>query len=239
MRSNWKLLRPWVRALKPARKKLIFGFVFSMLAAFSGIALLALSGWFITASAFAGVLGAGLFVNIYTPGAGIRLFALTRTVGRYFERIIQHDAVLKIQTLWRVKLFKLLTQRDIRWLHGQRTSLLIHRITHNLEVLDLLWLRFITPIATAVLLSLAVVLFIAIWAPWLALGVASTLLLQSVFTIVIPARNSQRLAKIEQQADEVNRQMALDFLEGLPELAVWELDGYYQQRLIKQYKEYA
>src|SRR5690554_3141370 len=106
MKHNWQQLKPWFKALKPARRKLAFGLFFSLLAAFSGVGLLALSGWFITASAFAGILGTGLLVNIYTPGAGIRLFAVTRTVGRYLERLVQHDAVLKVQTLWRVKLFK-------------------------------------------------------------------------------------------------------------------------------------
>ncbi|RUO43999.1 thiol reductant ABC exporter subunit CydC [Aliidiomarina taiwanensis] len=236
MKHSWQLLKPWLQALQPARKKLVLGFLFSLLAAFSGIGLLALSGWFITASAFAGVLGFGVLVNIYTPGAGIRLFAVTRTVGRYLERLIQHDAVLKIQTLWRVKLFSQLSQRDVRWLHGQQTSLLIHRLTRNLDVLDMLWLRFLTPLASAVLLTSAVVIFVAIWTPMLALGLVFLLLLIGLFGVVLPLRVSLRYAQKEQHADEMTRHIALDFVDGLPELVAWGLGQQYQERLLAQQK---
>lgn len=239
MKASWLLLKPWLGALKPARNKLVLGFIFSLLAAFSGIGLLALSGWFITASAFAGVLGLGLLVNIYTPGAGIRLFAVTRTVGRYFERLVQHDAVLKIQTLWRVKLFKQLSQRDVRWLHGQQTSLLIHRLTRNLDVLDLLWLRFITPLTSAALLTTAVLLFIAIWAPMLALGAMFIVLLIGLVGVVLPLRLSAQFSQQEQQADETTRRLALDFVDGLPELVAWGLGEEYQRQLLTQHKLFA
>src|SRR5690606_20221471 len=55
------------------------------LALFSGIALLALSGWFITAAALAG-MATGYMLDVFRPAAIIRLLALTRTLGRYGER---------------------------------------------------------------------------------------------------------------------------------------------------------
>lgn len=231
---NWSQLKPWFKALKPARRKLAMGVGFSLLAALSGVGLLALSGWFITASAFSGILAMGLMVNIYTPGAGIRLFAVTRTVGRYLERLVQHDAVLKVQTIWRVKLFQGLIQRDVRWLHGQQTSLLIHRLTHNLNVLDLLWLRFVTPIATAGVISLAVVGFIALWSGGLALLVL--LFLVTIFALAVPQtmRVSVRFAQIENQTEEQFRQQALDYVEGLAELTAWGLSPTYRSQLMQQ-----
>src|SRR5690554_2703241 len=227
MKHNWQHIKPWFKALKPARSKLALGLIFSLLAALSGVGLLALSGWFITASAFAGILATGLMINIYIPGAGIRLFAVTRTVGRYLERLVQHDAVLKVQTIWRVKLFQGLTKRDIRWLHSQQTSLLIHRLTHNLTVLDLLWLRFVTPIISALVISLAVVVFIAIWSgvlAFIALG-----FLVAIFTLAVlqGMRVSLRFADHENKAEEQFRQTALDYIEGLPEVTAWGLGESY------------
>ncbi|HLV48944.1 MAG TPA: ATP-binding cassette domain-containing protein [Aliidiomarina sp.] len=234
MKHNWQQLKPWFKALKPARRKLAFGLFFSLLAAFSGVGLLALSGWFITASAFAGILGTGLLVNIYTPGAGIRLFAVTRTVGRYLERLVQHDAVLKVQTLWRVKLFKGLTERDIRWLHGQQTSLLIHRLTRNLNVLDLLWLRFVTPLVTASLISFSVVLFIAIWSGALAILVLLFLLVIFSLSVFQTMRISVRFATTENEAEEQFRRDALDYVEGLAEITAWGLGAKYRSQLMAQ-----
>lgn len=231
---NWSQLKPWFKALKPARRKLAMGVGFSLLAALSGVGLLALSGWFITASAFSGILAMGLMVNIYTPGAGIRLFAVTRTVGRYLERLVQHDAVLNVQTIWRVKLFQGLTQRDVRWLHSQQTSLLIHRLTHNLNVLDLLWLRFVTPIVTASIISLAVVGFIALWSSILALLVLVFLVVIFALAVAQTMRVSVRFAQIENQTEEQFRQQALDYVEGLAELTAWGLGPTYRSQLMQQ-----
>lgn len=238
MKHNWQHIKPWLKALKPARSKLALGLAFSLLAALSGVGLLALSGWFITASAFAGILATGLMINIYPPGAGIRLFAVTRTVGRYLERLVQHDAVLKVQTIWRVKLFQGLTKRDIRWLHSQQTSLLIHRLTHNLTVLDLLWLRFVTPIASALVISLAVVGFIGIWSGVLALIALGFLVAIFALAVLQSMRVSLRFADHENTAEEQFRQTALDYIEGLPEVTAWGLGESYRRQLLQLNEAY-
>ena len=63
----------------------------------SAIGLLALSGWFISAAAYAGltVATAQLF-NFFHPGIGVRLFAIGRTLARYTERIVTHDVTFRI-----------------------------------------------------------------------------------------------------------------------------------------------
>ncbi len=60
----------------------------------SAMGLLALSGWFITAAALAGLALAGAHgsLDIFVPAALIRFFALARTAGRYTERLASHDA---------------------------------------------------------------------------------------------------------------------------------------------------
>src|SRR5690606_41715014 len=63
------------------------------LALFSALALLALSGWFITAAALAG-MATGYLLDGFRPAAILRLLALTRTLGRYGERLASHQAAL-------------------------------------------------------------------------------------------------------------------------------------------------
>jgi len=74
----------------------------------SGVGLLALSGWFITATAVTGMLmaaGIAATLEIYIPGGGIRAFAVTRTAARYFERIFNHDSVLRLLRDLRAQVF--------------------------------------------------------------------------------------------------------------------------------------
>jgi len=53
-------------------------------------------------------------LNLYVPGSGIRFFALSRTVSRYFERLFNHDTVLRLLADLRVRLFQSLVRLDER-----------------------------------------------------------------------------------------------------------------------------
>ncbi|MCT2399956.1 amino acid ABC transporter ATP-binding/permease protein [Novosphingobium mangrovi (ex Huang et al. 2023)] len=66
----------------------------AMLAAVAGVGLLAVSGWFLTGAAIAGASGiaAARGFNYLLPSAGIRAFAVIRTLGRYGERLFSHRA---------------------------------------------------------------------------------------------------------------------------------------------------
>ena len=71
------------------------GAALAVLTVAMGIGLLGLSGWFITATALAGLQAATAIVfDVFMPSAGIRLLALGRTFSRYGERIVTHDATL-------------------------------------------------------------------------------------------------------------------------------------------------
>ena len=69
----------------------------------AAVALLGVSGWFIAASAAAGVAGIAVAqsFNYMLPSAMIRLLAIARTASRYGERLTGHDAALR--TLARVR----------------------------------------------------------------------------------------------------------------------------------------
>src|SRR5690606_24078482 len=87
-------LRP-VLALLFSGNRLVLGAgaLLAALSALAAFALLGLSGWFITATAIAG-LSAALAFDVFTPSAGIRFLALVRTAARYGERLTTHDATL-------------------------------------------------------------------------------------------------------------------------------------------------
>jgi len=76
---------------------MVLGTLSGILAVASAVGLLALSGGFISAAAYAGltVATAQLF-NCFHPALGVRFFAIGRTLARYVERIVSHDATFRI-----------------------------------------------------------------------------------------------------------------------------------------------
>lgn len=69
-----------------------------------GAALLGLAGWFIAASAVAGLAVASTFSFLF-PSAAVHALAWARTLSRYGERITTHQATLDLVASLRTSLF--------------------------------------------------------------------------------------------------------------------------------------
>ncbi len=88
--------------------RLLIAAVTAALVSAAAVLLLGVSGWFITASALAGLAGsaAAYSFNFMIPSALIRFLAIVRTGSRYGERVTGHDAALKALAALRPQLFE-------------------------------------------------------------------------------------------------------------------------------------
>ena len=153
------------RLLSRHRGWLLLALALMLISLLAGTVLLALSGWFISASALAGLgLLAGL--NIFTPGAGIRLAAISRTLARYGERLASHAATLRLLTELRLDLFRRLLKLDAAQLDRLGRSDTLNRLTSDVDALNPLFSGLIGPSLAALLLSLALVLAASLLAPF-------------------------------------------------------------------------
>ncbi|XLP07362.1 amino acid ABC transporter ATP-binding/permease protein [Alteromonas marina] len=152
---------------KNERKRLLIGLFWSFFTMLSGVGLLALSGWLITATALAGIaIGAGLIVKLdmYMPGSGIRYFALSRTIGRYIERLYNHDTILRLIATYRVTIFNALSHRPLHDVRQTSDSEWLSRLTSDLDALDSILIRYTIPtLATGLLLGVISVFLCFIW----------------------------------------------------------------------------
>lgn len=140
----------------------------SLLPAAAGILLLGVSGWFITAAAIAGLTGA--FLNIFVPSALIRGLAILRTAGRYGERVLTHEATFRFLAQLRNQVFAGFSAGAKR---GQRSGLLLNRLTLDIAALDTVYLRLVVPTAIASVLATGLLWWWAgISVPALAAGIA-------------------------------------------------------------------
>ncbi|WP_194755468.1 amino acid ABC transporter ATP-binding/permease protein [Aliidiomarina indica] len=158
-RSERDIMAPWLAELQKHRRFTLPGMLLMLLTAIAGIALLAISGWFIVGAGITGALlaaGAWVYFDIYIAGAAIRVLALLRTVGRYGERVINHDAVLRLQQQWRVQVFTQIVRQPSRFVSQLRSADLSQRLTHDLSTLDALYLRIKAPSVVAIIMLIAV-----------------------------------------------------------------------------------
>ncbi|MFC4259079.1 thiol reductant ABC exporter subunit CydC [Marinobacter lacisalsi] len=212
-------LWPWFRLLSAHRRRLMIGGLLMFATILAGVGLLALSGWFITATALTGLLmaaGVNAHLNIYTPGGGIRFFALARTVSRYVERLYNHDTVLRLLADIRVVFFGRLAAAAPGTLGGRRAADWLNRLTRDIDTLDTLYLQLVAPPAMAVagLVILAVVL--ATVAPLMLWSLLPLLLLLPVLYLL--ALFTHGPGKRQGFGEEALRGRFVDAIEGMGEL---------------------
>ena len=118
----------FARLFASRRRWLAGGIGLTALTLLASVGLLSLSGWFISASAVAGATAAtAILFNFLQPGAGVRGFALTRTVSRYAERVVTHEATFRLLRDLRVWFFRSVIPIGPGALGGQRGGDLLAR----------------------------------------------------------------------------------------------------------------
>ncbi len=208
---------------------LVAGAVLILLSLAAGVALLALSGWFITASALAG-LGLIVALDIFTPGAGIRLAAVVRTVSRYLERLVTHEATFRLIADLRAAVFERLLTLDEFQHRGLRRGDTLNRLTADIDALDHLFLGVIGPTVAALLLTLCTAMLMGLFIdPWLAAVGALLLTLNPLLTELSRRRGLAASHELIETLPALRRE-ATAGLEGLAELTAFNRIEQQQRR---------
>ncbi|MCK8515749.1 thiol reductant ABC exporter subunit CydC [Methylonatrum kenyense] len=211
------------------------GLLLMLLAVLSGIGLLALSGWFVTATGLTGLLmaaGASVSLDIYRPGAGIRAFAVGRAVFRYGERLLNHEAVLRTLADLRLWVVNGLLPKRRQDLAQLRDGELLNRITTDVDTLDQLFLRLLAPSIVAALGLLAAGLLMAIWAPLTGFLIVVLLLAGSLCCIGWLIWRGHRPGTELAAAQSHFRQQLIASLNAMTELRFFDSDGRYGTALL-------
>ncbi len=163
---------------------LVSGIILSLITSMAAITLLSLSGWFITASAMAGLLsidGNVLAFNFMLPAAQIRALAIMRTLGRYAERLVTHEATFRVLAQIRSWFFQQLIPLVPGRLALMRSGDLLSRMTADIDALDALYLRLVAPVFVAILGVTAVTIVLATYAPIISIANGLILLVAAVY----------------------------------------------------------
>jgi thiol reductant ABC exporter CydC subunit len=187
-------MRMW-SAMRAERRRLLLAGFLGFLASASAVALLGTSGWLISfAAEMPPVLALGVAAVL------VRTFALTRSVFRYVERLVGHDAAFRGLTRLREDVYARLERLAPVGLSRFTRGDLLSRLVADVDTALDLPLRVVLPWAQAVAVSVGTVGFLL----WLnpASGLATAIAL-ALGLIVVPwlvarlaARAEERLAPL-------------------------------------------
>ncbi|MER6652482.1 thiol reductant ABC exporter subunit CydD [Streptomyces sp. NPDC000971] len=195
--------------------KLGLALLLGSLAVGSSVGLMAVSGWLISrASEQPPVL------YLMVAVTATRAFGMGRAVFRYAERLVSHDAVLRMLAELRVAVYRGLERVAPAGLRATRRGDLLSRLVSDVDALQDYWLRWLLPAGTALAVGTGAVAFTGWMLPEAGLVLAAGLLLAGVgvpWLTGICARRAERQLAPARSALAVR---VADLLGGTAELTV-------------------
>ncbi|MFK0684586.1 thiol reductant ABC exporter subunit CydC [Ochrobactrum sp. BD67] len=218
--NGFQSLQPILRLFFQTRgTALLAGIATATVTVLAGIALLGLSGWFITATAIAGLsIATAVVFDVFAPAAGIRLLAILRTGSRYLERLVTHDATLAILAALREKLFRSWARPNAANTLLKRPARLLFRLTADIDALDSLYLRVVVPVGAALATAFVAGIALGLMNPLFGLLVALVLLVAGLGLPLFAARRSEKSMRQRAKGTEALRARTVDLVAGQTEL---------------------
>ena len=224
-----RALLPFIRLFRFAKLPLILGLLLMILGLGSSMALLTVSGWFLAATAIAGL---GTLFNFFYPSASVRGLAIGRTVARYFEKLVTHDATFRILAKLRVQVFSKIIPLSPAVLNRYRNSDLLNRLVSDVDTLDSLYLRLLAPFFSAVFVITAMTIGLSFINVPLALGLGAFLLLLLIAIPTIFYRLGQQFGERLIQTRAAYRTQFLEFIQAQAELLLFNAEDRLKEKMV-------
>ena len=219
MSDIWRL----IRLLSPRRGWMLAGLGLATVTLLANFGLLAISGWFLAATAAAGLAGfaAQNAFNFFTPSAMVRFFATLRVGSRYAERLVTHEATFRLLADLRVWFYTRLEPLAPAVLQTQRAADLLNRIVTDIDTLNLFYLRVFVPVLTAIAAGLAMAAFFAFFSWPAALALILGLALNGMVAPMLTSRQGARPGAEINRLTAALRTEYVEALQGMGELLVF------------------
>ncbi|EIQ78212.1 MULTISPECIES: heme ABC transporter ATP-binding protein/permease CydC [unclassified Citrobacter] len=225
-----RALLPYLTLYKRHKWMLTLGIVLAIVTLLASIGLLTLSGWFLSASAVVGVTGIYSF-NYMLPAAGVRGAAITRTAGRYFERLVSHDATFRVLQHLRIYTFSKLLPLSPAGLARYGQGELLNRVVADVDTLDHLYLRVLSPLVGAFVVIVVVTLGLSVLDLTLAITLGGIMLLT---LFILPPLFYQAGKSAGQNLTHLRgqyRQQLTSWLQGQAELTLFGASERYRTQM--------
>jgi ATP-binding cassette subfamily C protein CydC len=184
------------------------GLAISLLAVASLVGLMTFSARTLATALAAGILVAPVL---------LRLLGLARTVLRYFERLVTHEATFRALADLRVWFFRGLARHSAGGLGFRRSGDVLSRLVNDVEALDGLYLRITVPGVAALILLAALPFLLAPYGFWLDAGVTLLFAAAAIMAPLAAAGQAMRGASLAAETASSLRVAVLDLVGGMRE----------------------
>ncbi len=199
----------------PAKPKLFLPTVLGSLALGCAVALMATSGWLIS---YASEMPPVLYLMMAVTS--VRAFGIGRSVFRYGERLVSHDAVLRALGGIRTAVYRRLERLAPAGLPAFRRGDLLSRLVSDVDSVQDHYLRWRLPAAVALVVSLGSATVLAAFLPLAGVILALGLLLAGAVVPALAVRISGRAERQQSAARGELASSVVDTLTGTAELTV-------------------
>jgi thiol reductant ABC exporter CydC subunit len=208
-------LRRTLAIARPAAGRLALTTLLGAGAVAGAIGLIATSAWLISRSSQRPQESAVAIAIV-----GVQFFALARGLCRYGERIVGHDAALRVLADTRVRVYRRLERLAPLGLPAFGSGDLLARLIGDVDSLQDLLVRVVPPFAIALIVGTATIVL-----EWWMLPAAGLILLAALLVAgtLVPWLTGALAARAEARQAAARGELSdavVDLIEGAPELAV-------------------
>ncbi|MFI5486567.1 thiol reductant ABC exporter subunit CydC [Micromonospora echinaurantiaca] len=209
--------RTVLRLARPYLSRLLGAGLLAAVTEFAGLALMATATWLLMSAA-----GRPPLDRLTVAIVAVRALAVSRGVFRYTERLAGHDAVLRLVTDVRARVFAALAARRAP---EQRTGDALSRLVSDVEAVQDLLLRVLVPASAAALVSAVAVGAAALISPAAAGALAVGLLVAGVALPALATALTRRAAAEVAPLRGALAADAVDLTHGAADLAAFGATG--------------
>ena len=238
MKQLWRDFKPFLSLFRSQLKSMLLGTFLGLLAVLSAVGLLSLSGWFIAATAKAGLIAIlAKEFNFFLPSIAVRILAITRTLARYGERLVSHDATFRILETLRVWFYRRLEPLVPARLMAYGSGDILSRIVADIDAMDNLYLRVFSPVWVAGITTLVLVgVFVRVDIGF-ALIFGLTLGLAGLGVPIIAANMGVGAGKNMVYCKSRLRTLMVEGIQGMAELLVFNIKEHYFEKTISDHEQ--
>ncbi|MNU59219.1 putative ABC transporter ATP-binding protein [compost metagenome] len=208
-------LKPYIKA---HLGRFILIIILGVLTAAAASMLMFTSGYLISKSA----LRPENILLVYVPIVGVRTFGISRAVLHYVERLVGHDAVLRIVSQMRVRLYESLEPDALRLRSKYRTGDILGLLAEDIEQLQNVYLRTAFPGAVAVVMYTVVIAALGQFDATFALMTAGLLL---ILLGVLPFVSLLMTARTEERMKQERSSLYQKLTDAVMGLGTWVISG--------------
>lgn len=172
----------------------------------SGVGLMGASAYLIVMAGFHPSI-AVLQVAI----VGVRFFGISRSVSRYFERLVSHSVNLRILEKIRISVFEQLVRHFPVSIAGYPSSTILSLFIQDIEILENLFVRFLSPVFISIIVMFLVGIFVGVYAIELTIVIAIGFFLVGYLIPWISAKISM-ISGDEMSIKRINYQLGLNLI---------------------------